>query len=53
VHFCNLTNYDLQHHPDKGGDADEFKKIQTAYDVLSDSDKVRFERATSESSFAF
>lgn len=25
-----------KHHPDKGGDAEEFKKIQTAYDTLSD-----------------
>ena len=24
-----------RHHPDRGGDADEFKKIQEAYDVLS------------------
>lgn len=24
------------HHPDKGGDADKFNEIQTAYDVLSD-----------------
>jgi curved DNA-binding protein CbpA len=26
-------------HPDKGGDADEFKKVQNAYDILSNSDK--------------
>lgn len=25
-----------RHHPDKGGDAEEFKKIQKAYDTLSD-----------------
>jgi curved DNA-binding protein len=25
-----------KHHPDKGGDAEQFKKIQEAYDVLSD-----------------
>ena len=26
-------------HPDKGGDPEEFKKLQAAYDVLSDEDK--------------
>ena len=28
-----------KHHPDKGGDAEKFKEIQTAYDTLSDPDK--------------
>jgi curved DNA-binding protein CbpA len=28
-------------HPDKGGDADEFHRLVTAYNVLSDKDKVR------------
>lgn len=28
-----------KHHPDKGGDAEQFKKIQEAYDVLSDPDR--------------
>lgn len=31
-----------KHHPDKGGDAEEFKKIQRAYDVLSDGEKRGF-----------
>lgn len=26
----------MQHHPDRGGDDEEFKKVQNAYDVLSD-----------------
>lgn len=28
-----------KHHPDRGGDADQFKQIQEAYDVLSDPQK--------------
>jgi len=28
-----------KHHPDKGGDQEEFKKIQKAYDVLGDAQK--------------
>tara|TARA_R110001606_G_scaffold362448_1_gene516217 strand:- start:845 stop:1651 length:807 start_codon:yes stop_codon:yes gene_type:complete len=28
-----------KHHPDKGGDQEEFKKIQKAYETLSDNDK--------------
>lgn len=29
----------MKHHPDKGGDAEQFKKINEAYQVLSDSQK--------------
>jgi DnaJ-class molecular chaperone len=29
----------MQHHPDKGGDSEQFKKIQGAYDLLSDPQK--------------
>ena len=29
----------MQHHPDKGGDPDQFRKVTEAYDVLSNSDK--------------
>lgn len=29
----------LQHHPDKGGNADTFKKISAAYEILSDKEK--------------
>jgi molecular chaperone DnaJ len=29
----------LQHHPDKGGDAELFQNIQSAYETLKDSDK--------------
>ena len=29
----------IKHHPDKGGDPEQFKKISVAYDVLSDTEK--------------
>jgi len=29
----------MKHHPDKGGDPEQFKKIQGAYDILSDPQK--------------
>ena len=29
----------MRHHPDKGGDAETFKPIQTAYEILADSEK--------------
>lgn len=31
----------MTHHPDKGGDPEEFKKIQHAHEVLTDEDKRR------------
>jgi len=31
----------MQHHPDRGGDAEKFKEISEAYAVLSDKDKRR------------
>jgi DnaJ-class molecular chaperone len=31
-----------RHHPDKGGEEEEFKKIQKAYDILSDAQKRNF-----------
>ena len=35
----------LKHHPDKGGDAEKFKKITGAYEVLSDPQKKeRYDR---------
>lgn len=35
----------LQHHPDKGGDSEKFKKISGAYEVLSDpSKRERYDR---------
>jgi DnaJ-class molecular chaperone len=29
----------IKHHPDKGGDPEDFKRVQGAYDILSDSEK--------------
>jgi DnaJ family protein A protein 2 len=34
-------NLALQHHPDKGGDSEKFKEINSAYEVLSDEGKRR------------
>jgi DnaJ-class molecular chaperone len=31
----------MQHHPDKGGDEEAFKRVQLAYEVLKDDDKRR------------
>jgi len=29
----------MQHHPDRGGDSDQFRKVSEAYEILSNSDK--------------
>ena len=34
-------NLAMQHHPDKGGDAEKFKKISQSYEILSDPEKRR------------
>ena len=41
-------NLARKHHPDRGGDAEEFKKIQSAYDVLSDAGKRKAYDATGD-----
>lgn len=38
----------LEHHPDKGGDPEEFKKIQKAYEVLSDDQRRGLYDATGQ-----
>lgn len=38
----------MKHHPDRGGDVEEFKKIQGAYDCLSDEDKRKAYDATGD-----
>jgi len=38
----------LQHHPDKGGNEETFKKMQQAYEVLSDEGKRRHYDATGQ-----
>ena len=29
----------IKHHPDKGGNPEDFKRVQGAYDILSDAEK--------------
>ena len=37
----NYRDMAKEHHPDKGGDPEKFKKIQAAYEVLSDDERRR------------
>lgn len=37
-----------QHHPDRGGDAEKFKEVQNAYDVLNDEGKRKAYDATGD-----
>jgi DnaJ-class molecular chaperone len=37
----NYRELAKEHHPDKGGDPEKFKKIQAAYEVLSDDERRR------------
>jgi DnaJ family protein A protein 2 len=37
----NYRDLAKEHHPDKGGDPEKFKKIQAAYEVLSDDERRR------------
>jgi len=44
----------LKYHPDKGGDAEKFKEIAEAYEVLSDSDRRKnYDAGGDGSSFEF
>eukprot|EP00392_Amoebophrya_sp_AT5.2_P010538 g10602.t1 len=40
-HFAAYKKKALEHHPDRGGDADKFKDISKAYDVLGSPDKKK------------
>ena len=42
----------LQHHPDRGGDEELFKKISTAYDILGDAEKKKRYDAERRNPFA-
>ena len=42
----------LKHHPDRGGDAEQFKKINAAYQILGDNEKRREYMLRGKSPFA-
>ncbi len=42
----------LKHHPDRGGDAEQFKKINEAYSVLGDKEKRRMYKMQNSNPFA-
>ena len=42
----------LKHHPDRGGNADEFKKINEAYSVLGDPEKRRMHKMRNANPFS-
>ena len=41
----------LKHHPDRGGDAEQFKKINEAYSVLGDTEKRRMYKMRNQNPF--
>ena len=42
----------LKHHPDRGGDAEQFKKINEAYSILGDKEKRRMYKMRNDNPFS-